>query len=91
MMDRLEQAVTSLLETQIAMQNQLTVSQANFQTQMTKLAERQVDNDKRWFEIREKFNQVIMTQSSHTKILERLTELLQDLPERVKEKVGFKP
>jgi len=90
-MDRLEQAVTSLLETQIAMQNQLTVSQANFQTQMTKLAERQVDNDKRWFEIREEFNQVIMTQSSHTKILERLTELLQDLPERVKEKVCFKP
>jgi len=90
-MDRLEQAVTSLLETQIAMQHQLTVSQANFQTQMTKLAERQVDNDKRWFEIREELNQVIMTQSNHTKILERLTELLQDLPERVKEKVGFKP
>ena len=90
-MDRLEQAVTSLLETQIAMQHQLTVSQANFQTQMTKLAERQVDNDKRWFEIREELNQVIMTQSNHTKILERLIELLQDLPERVKEKVGFKP
>ena len=79
-MDKLQQAVINLIETQTAMQ-----------TQMTKLAERQIDNDKRWFEIREEFNQVIMTQSNHTKILERLIELLQDLPERVKEKVGFKP
>jgi len=89
-MDRLEKAVTSLLETQIAMQNQMVALQAvtqnqmaAFQTQMAKLAERQVDIDKLWFEIREELNQVI-------NILHEHTVLLRNLPEAIKEKIGFK-
>jgi len=71
-MDKLQQAVISLIETQ------------------TKLAERQVDTDKRWFEvkedqvkIREELNQVI-------KILQEHTVLLQRMPQAVKEQVGFR-
>ena len=78
-MDKLEQAVINLLETQAVMQNQ-----------MAKLAERQVDNDKRWFEvkeeqvkIREELNQVINILNEHT-------VLLRNLPEAIKEKIGFK-
>jgi isopenicillin N synthase-like dioxygenase len=120
--DRLEQAIVNLLENQIAMQNQLTLSQTNannqmasfqnqltlsqtnannqmanfnsqmtsFQNQMTKLAERQLENDKGWFEvkaeqikIREELNQIIDILRKHTAILE-------NLPNAIKERIGFK-
>jgi hypothetical protein len=64
-MDKLEQAIISLIETQV------------------KLAERQVDADKRWFEIRHELDQVI-------KILNEHTVLLQRMPQAVRESVGFK-
>lgn len=78
-MDRLERAISRVLETQAIMQNQ-----------MTKLAERQLDLDKRWFEIKEEqvkhrdeLNQVI-------RILNEHTVLLENLPNAIKDKIGFK-
>jgi len=85
-MDKLEQAIINMLETQAVTQSQM----AAFQGQMTKLAERQLDADKHWFEvkeeqvkIREELNQVI-------RILQEHTVLLQRMPQAVKESVGFK-
>ena len=78
-MDRLEKAIINMLETQAITQSQM----AAFQSQMSKLAERQVDSDKRWFEIRDELNQVI-------KILQEHTVLLQRMPQAVKEQVGFR-
>lgn len=84
--DRLEQAIINVLETQAIMQNSMTT----LENTMAKLAERQVDNDKRWFEvkeeqikIRDELNQVINILNSHTVLLEKL-------PDAIKEKIGFK-
>ena len=84
--DRLEQAIINVLETQAIMQNSMTT----LENTMAKLAERQVDNDKRWFEvkeeqikIRDELNQVINILNSHTILLEKL-------PDAIKEKIGFK-
>jgi DNA repair exonuclease SbcCD ATPase subunit len=99
-MDRLEKAMSRVLETQAIMQNQTSLFQNQmtafqnqmtaFQNQMTKLAERQLDLDKRWFEIKEEqvkhrdeLNQVI-------RILNEHTVLLENLPNAIKDKIGFK-
>ena len=84
--DRLEKAIIHVLETQAIMQNSMTT----LENTMAKLAERQVDNDKRWFEvkeeqikIRDELNQVINILNNHTVLLERL-------PDAIKDKIGFK-
>ena len=84
--DRLEKAIIHVLETQAIMQNSMTT----LENTMAKLAERQVDNDKRWFEvkeeqikIRDELNQVINILNSHTILLEKL-------PDAIKDKIGFK-
>jgi hypothetical protein len=77
--DRLEQAIINVLETQSTMQNQMVL----FQNQMSKLAEKQVNSDKRWIELKQEVDEV-------KEILKYHTTLLLNLPDAIKEKIGFK-
>jgi len=78
-MDKLEQAVINLIETQAVTQNQ-----------MTKLAERQIDTDKRWFEVKEEQVKIRDELNQVIRILQEHTVLLQRMPQAVRESVGFK-
>jgi hypothetical protein len=91
--DRLEQAIINVLETQAVMQNSIATTQnsiatmqnsnAHFQNQMTSLAERQLDSDRRWFEILKILNE-------HTQTLHELSTMLSKLPETIKGQIGFR-